>query len=314
MDETIRLLTTPTPLRDPILVAAIQGGGALTPSIVASLFERFEPLPIAEIDPDPFYDFTVVRPFTRLVDGERTISWPQIRFLKVALEERDLVLLSAIEPNIGWQRAARAIQEVATAFGVRDAIMLSSFPGGTPHTRPIPLQWFAISPSVPARFGLQSRQPRYEGPATFSMALGTMLKDAGFTVGTLNAIAPFYLGVEPNPFAIRALAGALAREFGITFDLEEVDRHIAEIERQANEQLDASPNLRTFLANLEQQYDEMLAAGRDLLSISDEAPVIEALPDSDRVLADVEALLRAHRGPGSEDGAGGLGSGGSRAL
>ena len=193
MDRAVHLITDPQPLRDPVLITAIQGAGTLTPGAVSALFERYEPEPIAEIDTDEFCDFTVVRPVTRVVDGERVIHWPQVRFLKVALQDRDLVVLTALEPNVGWRRMANAIGEVADAFGIREVIQLSSFTGATPHTRPIPLQWLAVSPRVPGRFGREARRPRYQGPATFSMALGAMLRDAGLTVGTLNVIAPFYL-------------------------------------------------------------------------------------------------------------------------
>lgn len=303
MDDVIRMIATPGPLRDPVLIAAIQGGGSLTPSFVAGLFERYEPEPIAEVDADEFYNFAVVRPLVRLIDGERIIQWPQVRFLKVALEDRDLVVLSAVEPNLGWRRMASAIHEVADAFGIREVMLLSSFAGGTPHTRPIPVQWLAVSPGVPERFGREPRRPRYQGPATFSMALGAMLRDAGMTVGTLNVIAPFYLGVEPSPHAVRALAQALEREFGLRFDLDEVERHISEVERQAREQLQNSQHLRMFLTNLEQQYDDMQGAvepetgGEGEPSESPERS--HALPETDHVLADVEALLREHRGPGN---------------
>lgn len=324
MDDAIRTFVTPTPLRDPVLIAAFQGGGSLTPGIVAGLFERYEPTPLAEIDADEFYDFTAVRPIVRLVDGEREIAWPQIRFQRVALDDRDLVVLSAIEPNLGWRRLAGAIREVSRAFGIQEVILLSSFTGATPHTRPIPVQWLAVSRDVPARFGREARRPRYQGPATFSMALGAMLRDAGFSVGTLNAIAPFYLGVEPNPYAIRALARALEGEFGVRFDLDEVERQVAEVERQAAAQAEGSQQLRMFLANLEQQYDEMQTAeipGAEIpgaLDRGEAESAVEgatggvdagttsraALPETDHVLADVEALLREHRGPGQSSAEG----------
>lgn len=309
MDRAIHLLTSPQPLRDPVLITAIQGAGTLTPGVVAALFERYEPEPIAEIDTDDFCDFTVVRPLTRVVDGERVIHWPQVRFLKVALDDRDLVILSALEPNIAWRRMANAVHEVAEAFGIREVVQLSSFAGATPHTRPIPLQWLAVSPQVPARFGRDARRPRYQGPATFSMALGVHLRDAGLSVGTLNAIAPFYLGVEPNPHAVRALAGAIAGEFGVRFDLEEIEQQIEEVERQAAAQRESSPHLRMFLANLEQQYDDMQGAIADAalgegVDPSGPADRSRSLPEPEHVLADVEAILRTHGGSGNTGGGG----------
>lgn len=301
MDRAVHLLTTATPLRNPVLITAVQGGGTLTPGIVAGLFERYEPEPIAEIDPDDFYDFTVVRPIARVVDGDRVIQWPQVRFLKVALDTRDLVIVFALEPNVAWRRMATAIHDVAEAFGIREVVQLSSFTGATPHTRPIPVQWLSVSRGVPDRFGRSARRPSYQGPATFSMVLGTVLRDHGLTVGTLNAIAPFYLGVEPNPHAVKALAEALANEFDLRFDLEEVVRQVAEVERQAHAQQESSPHLRMFLANLEQQYDEMQGSevateGAGSATLVDSA---RTLPEAELVLKDVEALLRDHGGFGS---------------
>ncbi len=303
MDRAIHLLTTPQPLRDPVLITAIQGAGTLTPGLVTALFERYEPEPIAEIDTDEFCDFTVVRPLARVVDGERVIHWPQVRSLKVALDDRDLVILSALEPSIAWRRMANAIREVAEAFGIREVIQLSSFTGATPHTRPIPVQWLAVSSQVPARFGRDVRRPRYQGPATFSMALGALLRDAGLTVGTLNAIAPFYLGVEPNPHAVRALAQVIASECGVRFDLDEIERQIAEVERQATAQQASSPHLRMFLANLEQQYDDMQGAIADVamgegVDSSGSSEHSRSLPEPEHVLADVESILRDHGGFG----------------
>ncbi len=307
--EDVRFITDPTPLRNPVLIAAFQGGGSLTPAIVAGLFDRYEPAPIAEVDVDSFYDFTVVRPLARLVDGEREIAWPRVLFQRVALDDRDIVVVSAIEPNLRWRRMAAAVREVCEAFHISEAILISSFTGATPHTRPIPVQWLAVSRDASARFGREARRPRYQGPATFPMALGAMLRDDGLNVGTLNAIAPFYLGVEPNPHAVRALAGAIEGEFGVRFDLDEVERQVAEVERQAAQQLEGSQHLRMFLSNLEQQYDDAqgaLDAERGEGQPSEAPDIAGSLPDTDHVLADVEAFLRESRGPG------GAGADGSR--
>jgi hypothetical protein len=292
MDNAIRFIDTPSPLRDPVLLVAVRGAGSNSAGAVAALFERYEPQPIADVDPDEFYDFTAVRPFAQVLDGERTISWPQIRFVKVPLAERDLVVVSPIEPSVRWRRFAAIAEEVSRAFGIRDVVLLSAFGGATPHTRPIPVQWMSVSPDLGAHFGMTPRRPRYQGPATFSMALGVMLRDAGLSVGTLNAIVPFYLGIDPSPHAVRAQARALEREYGLSFDLEEVDRHLGEVERQAAAQLEGSDHLRMFLSNLEQQYDEargVIDDERHPEETHDEAP---PLPEADRVLADVEAILR----------------------
>ncbi|MDA0815634.1 MAG: PAC2 family protein [Chloroflexi bacterium] len=291
MDHAIRFIEAPGSLRDPILIVAVRGAGANTTAAVADLFEQYAPQPLATIDPDEFFDFSVARPQARTVDGQRVIMWPDARFLRVALEERDLVLLSVVEPSLRWRRFASLIHEVAETLGIREAIVLSSFGGATPHTRPIPIHWVSGSVDTPRRFGIEPRLPRYRGPATFTMAVGALLRDTGMTVGTLNAIAPFYLGVDPNPYAVRALARALDREFGLSFDLHGVEQHIADVEDQAALQLESSEQLRLFQANLEEQFDEAIGASAEGSTGARERGD-EPLPEAGQILADVEALLR----------------------
>ncbi len=291
MDHAIQFVEASASLRDPILLVSVRGEGANTTAAVADLFEQYEPQLLASIDPDEFFDFSVARPQVRTVDGQRVVMWPDARFLKVTLENRDLVLLSLVEPSLRWRRLADLIHEVAEALSIREAIVLSSFGGATPHTRTIPIHWVSGSVDTPARFGIEPRRPRYRGPATFTMAVGALLRDAGMTVGTLNAIAPFYLGVDPNPYAVRALAHALEREFGLHFDLDGVERHIAEVEEQAALQSASSEQLRVFQENLEQQYDEAMGALAG--EPADDRNVEEAqLPETAQILADVEELLR----------------------
>lgn len=186
-------------LRDPLLVITFDGVTGRTPGAVAGLLDQYEPQPLAEIDQDEFYDFSTARPLTRLVDGARTLEWPSLRLSRVALDGRALLLFGGIEPSLRWRRLSGLVQHLARAAGVREVLVLSAFNGAVPHTRPTPLHWLALSEGVSARFGLRPRKPSYQGPATFTMALGVALRDAGFSVGGLTTIASFYIGVDPSP-------------------------------------------------------------------------------------------------------------------
>ena len=61
---------------------------------------------IAEIDPEEFYDFTEVRPQTRVNRrGERVIKWPRNDFYYSTPDdpERGLLLYIGTEPNLRWR-------------------------------------------------------------------------------------------------------------------------------------------------------------------------------------------------------------------
>lgn len=303
------------PLRRPLLLVAFSApGNSTAAAALALLAEGRESRVVAEIEPDEHYDFTVVRPLVRIAEGERVIDWPVVAFNCVSFPERDVVVLTAVEPHLRWQAFTRTVVGVAEAFGVNEAVLLSAFNGATPHTRPAPLQWFPLSPAARReRFGLPPSSPRYQGPATFTMVLATALRDAGIETGSLNAIAPFYIGLDPNPHAARSLAAAVAAELGVTVDLATLDQQIEEIGRQAAQQARESEALASFVSNLEQQYDESRAhpAAANEGAATDTGKGAEPpLPDAGAVLADVEALLREHRG----DAGGSTGGGRSRSA
>jgi len=308
--EAIQQLAETGPLRNPVLVVGLGAPGNQTPlAALATLLSGInpdegsahpEPYTIGEFDPDLFYDFTVARPLVHLLDGSRVIEWPGVRFQHLALPDRDLILMSGLEPHHRWQAFARNVETFARHFGIEEVILLAAFGGGTPHTRPIPLRWITLSGGQAERFGLPATSPQYQGPATFSMALGVMLRDAGLNVGALNAIAPFYVGVDPSPHAVRALAGALAAEFHLAVDLTTLDAQIEEVARHVQTQIAQSGNLATFIANLEQQYDE----ARIFPAATTEVPrgATPAPLDSADILAEVESLLRTNNSSGNTGG------------
>jgi predicted ATP-grasp superfamily ATP-dependent carboligase len=293
-------------LRDPVLVAGFASPGNTTPaSAIEALLAGAQAEVVAEFDNDELYDFTVARPLVRVEQGQRVLDWPQLLVYRVALRDRDVLLMTGIEPHFRWQAVARALADLARWAGVREAVVLSSFNAATLHTRRSPLMWVPQGAAAGTRrFGQPASLPRYQGPATFTMALGRLLVDEGVAAGTLNAMAPFYLGVDPSPHAARALADAVAEEFGLPVDLRVLDAQIEEVARQAQAQIQASPPLAEFISNLEQQFDQSQGWTATEATPPTAPKGAESLPESSSVLAGVEALLREHRGDLGGGGAG----------
>lgn len=287
-------------LRDPILLIGVGSVGNMTAAAaVQYIVDALHPRQIGQMDPDEFYDFTVARPRVTLTDGERTLDWPTVRLFHLPTPEHDLVLMVGLEPHLRWAAFVRQVAELAQVLDIRQVILLSAFAGGTPHTRPVPVQWYPLSGDGAPRFGRLPTKPSYQGAATFGMALSVMLRDAGLQVGVLNAIAPFYVGVEPSPHAVRGLVETLGDEFGLVLDVADLDRAIEEVARLVAQQAATNESLAGLVAQLEQQYDT--------LSVAREAPALDELLtlDASAVLSDVEALLREHhdrRGDASSSG------------
>lgn len=286
-----------TNLERPLVIAGFSGAGGRTAgAAVSALIEQWDARPIAELDPDEFYDFTVARPLVRVEGGERAIDWPYVRIYaaRPAGLDRDVVLISGIEPHLRWRTFAAAIADVLAMVDAQEVILLSAFGGATPHTRALPIRLSGGTPALAGRLGLPSRAPRYQGPATFTMALATLLAERELHPATLTAIAPFYVGLDPAPHAIRALLDALAPvACAVSHGI--LDEQIAEVDARAAQAMERQPDLATLVGNLEQQYDESTDAA-DVAPHSGEHSARDTAPAStlstDEVLRDVEALLQ----------------------
>ena len=158
------------PLRDPVLLAAFSGWGDNSGSAVAALdylVEQWGGHPIAEIDPELFFDFTVHRPRVRLEGGERVLDWPSLKFhvARPAGVERDFVLLTGPEPSLRWKTFTAAIARLMGQVGATTSITLGAQPAAVPHTRPLPVTLSASHDDFEQQFGLEVRATsRYQGP------------------------------------------------------------------------------------------------------------------------------------------------------
>jgi proteasome assembly chaperone (PAC2) family protein len=158
----------PPELRSPALICAFAGwndaAGAATAALEA-VAASLEPEVVARIDPEEFYDFQVNRPTIRLAEGQtRQIEWPANTLLTIEVPsaERDLALLSGVEPNVRWRTFAEAITEMARRLEIQMVITLGALIADVAHTRPVPITGLASDPELVERLGLS--RSNYEGP------------------------------------------------------------------------------------------------------------------------------------------------------
>ncbi len=305
MHPDVRVIGEIRPLERPLLLAAFDGrNGSSAVAAVAYLAHHWNAQPIAEIDPDRYFDFTALRPRVRLEDGERVLDWPEAKFAVARPEgvERDVVLFVGAEPHLRWNSYTAAFASVAEALGVEQTVIVNAYPGGAAHTRPIPMHLVGADDVAAERFGLASRSPRYQGPAAFAMSLAVAERAQGRGGFSLTAIAPFYVIGEANPYTVRALVTALDRAIGSHTDLRQIDGRVADADIALVDAFAAQPDLEEIVRGLERQYDETMPP-----EPLDGDPV-----DPAELVEDVEAFLRSLRPGDASDG--GLPEGGSRAL
>jgi predicted ATP-grasp superfamily ATP-dependent carboligase len=290
MHERLRLLEEVRPLRDPVLIAAITGWTDTSGAAVLAvdhLARHWHATPLADIDPEPFYDFTVQRPRTRLEGDGRVLDWPRNRFYAASPEGagREFLLLSGIEPHMRWRVFTDIVTEMMEAVGASTSITLGVQPGPVPHTRPLPVNLSASDDGFEQQFGLKIPTSRYEGPTGIISVLNLHFREREWRNASLWAVVPHYLNVGPNPNAAISLVKAVDKGFHTSTPHADLEERSEEFARQVQEAMEQSDEAASYIRSLEEQYDANASVQPDQ----------GELPTSDELLGDLEQFLRQQR-------------------
>jgi predicted ATP-grasp superfamily ATP-dependent carboligase len=275
-------------LRRPTLICAFKGWNDAAESATTALSylaglwgaEKF-----ATIDPEEFFDFQVTRPTVRLIEGQtREIEWPELIFASASPgeSESDVVLLSAIEPNLRWRTFCTSVIDAARQLDVRLVVTLGALLADVPHTRPVPITGIAGDPSLAERLG--SSGTRYEGPTGIVGVLHDSCNRAGLLSASLWAPVPHYVAAVPSPKAALALVRSLESLLEFSVDASELEEATADYEHRLDEAVASEPEVRSLVERLEQQMDE------EDISFTD-------LPSGDSIAREFQRFLR-QRGDG----------------
>ena len=294
MHEALQPLREVRALRDPVLLAAFTGFTDATGGAVAAVryfAEHWGATPLATIDPERFYDFTVQRPRVRLEQGERVLDWPENVFAVAspAGADRDFLLFTGVEPHLRWRSFVAAVEDLLRATGCTTSVTLGAQPAAVPHTRPLPVTLSASHPEFETTFGLQAPASRYQGPTGIVGVLNLHLRSLGWKNASLWAMVPHYLTIGPNPNVAISLARHLDHGFGTHIPLAGLEEEARAFEQQVQEVLEDSSDAAAYIRQLEEQYD----ANRPQLP---PAPAEGGLPPTPDLLNDLEQFLRDQRG------------------
>ncbi len=289
-------------LRNPLLLAAFGGFSDPQGAAAAAIdhfAERWNAKPLADLDPEQFYDFTVQRPQVRLEHGARVIDWPASRFLVASPEGagRDVVLLRGAEPHLRWRTFTEAIGALLTAVGSTESVTLGAQPAAVPHTRPLPVTLSASDPAFEERFGLKAPGSRYQGQTGIVGVLNLHLRAKGWLNASLWALAPHYLTIGPNPAVSLALSNLVDRGYGTKTGRGTLERQLGEFEEQVREALSQSDEAADYVRQLEEQYDANRAPGSapGLAPAEGDSAGAGQLPPTADLLDDLESFLRKSR-------------------
>ncbi|MBI4287636.1 MAG: PAC2 family protein [Chloroflexi bacterium] len=273
IDDNLTILERPR-LREPYLIAGFAGwldGGGAAVGTVEYLIKKLKATRFAHIDPEDFHVYQVpgvemLRPFVKTEDGVvKIIQTPSHDFYywkNPKPRERDIVILSGIEPNIRWNQYLEVLLEFAQRLKVKRIYSVGGVLGGVPHTRKPQISCSISEPKLRealSPYGVKFSG--YTGPGTFQSYLLANCREYELQGIQLTARAFYYpdvtIGVAFNPRAIHALLQRLASLANIELDLSDLLTAAKELEEKLDAIVGENAELQSYVKELESQYTEV---------------------------------------------------------
>jgi len=273
-------------LERPTVVLALQPWidvGSVGTMALAFLEEAWGAQHLAQLSrPGLFYDFTRYRPNLYRRGDRREVSVPNTFVRYCHAQERDWLLVHALEPHSHGEDYVKSLVELMARVGAGRYCLIGSYYGPVPHTRPLVVTGSATEPALLERMRRAGvRESRYEGPTTILTLATEQARGRGIEALSLLVQVPAYAQLERDYRGLVELLQALERVLEVELPLQ---RLWQEAERQyasLDEQVRRDPRLRGWVEDLERAYDQEAASQG-----APEPPPLS--PELERLLEDIE--------------------------
>ena len=253
-------------LRNPVMIVAFSGwndaaeaaSGAVEHLLSGWREKMDEVVPelIADVESEDFYDFQVNRPQVSIDESEiRSITWPatQVFGLSVPSMNRDLVIVTGVEPSMRWKSFTADLLDLADDLEVSLVITLGSLLADTPHSRPITVTGTGAHPSIASRLGVSVS--KYEGPTGILGIIQDGCMRRGIDAISLWAAVPHYAASSPSPKATLALINTLEEFLNISIPLGDLPDRADSWEKEVNDLAAEDTEIAEYVRALEESKD-----------------------------------------------------------
>ena len=243
-------------LGEPTLMLAFEGWNDACESASSAIHfvdARLRGVPLAEIDPDDYYDFTVRRPVVQYQAGASgPIGWPSNEFRYGVTEEGvELITGLAVEPHMRWRSYCESIVELAVDMGVQRCLLLGAYLADVVYSQPVTVSGFASDASLLERFEIEPTT--YEGPTGIVGVLANALQDEGVEVLSLWAGLPHYISATPNPRGTLALLRTVSQYLEMPFDLQKLKEDSLRFEEEISRVVASDDELSDYVKELKRR-------------------------------------------------------------
>lgn len=272
----------------PVMVVALDGfvdAGAARRLAVEHLLASCAPETVVTFDVDQLHDYRARRPAMLFVEDHwETYDAPSltVQALRDAAGTPYL-LLHGPEPDVQWERFARAVRLVIDALDVRLTLGLNAIPMAVPHTRPAGV--IAHGSAKELTEGFDAWVATVQVPGAAGHLLELRLGQDGLAAAGFAVHVPHYVANAPYPGAAASLVDAIARVSGLSLPTAALAEAAVETRRLIDEQVTGNAEVEAVVRTLEEQYDSFVASRGGLL------PDGRPLPTGEELGAELERFL-----------------------
>jgi proteasome assembly chaperone (PAC2) family protein len=243
-------------LGEPTLLLAFEGWNDACESASSAIRfvnESLRSVPLAEIDPDEYYDFTVRRPHVQYRSGTITpVRWPANEFRYGVTEEGiELITGIGVEPHMRWQSYCDAVVELAVDMGVQRCLLLGAYLADVVYSQPVVVTGFSTSPDLLERFEVEPTS--YEGPTGIVGVLAAQLQEEGVEVLSLWTGLPHYISATPNPRGALALLRKVSQYLEVPFELQKMKEDSLRFEEEISRVVSGDDELSEYVKELKRR-------------------------------------------------------------
>jgi hypothetical protein len=243
-----------------ILVVAFEGwndAGEAASGVVQALKDQLDVYPIAEVDPEDYFDYQFNRPTVEVDDeGARQLIWPSVTIYGPAQPSSasaSIYLLLGTEPSRGWKTFTEEIFEVVDDAEITGIVFLGAMLADVPHTRPISV--FTTSDNAAVRETLGIERSSYEGPVGILSVLSDAADRAGIPTVSVWASVPHYVHNSPSPKATLAMIEKLEELVDIVIPRGDLVEESAAWESGIDALAGDDEEMAAYIGQLEQARD-----------------------------------------------------------
>lgn len=244
-----------------LLVVAFEGwndAGEAASGAVRSLKDVLDLYPIAEVDPEDYFDYQFNRPqIATDEDGARQLIWPSVTVYGPTQPnsnpESRVYLLLGTEPSRGWKTFTREILDVVESNDITSIIFLGAMLADVPHSRPISV--FMSSENSAVRAQLEIERSGYEGPVGILSVLADAAEKSGVTTMSIWASVPHYVHNAPSPKATLAIVDKLEEIIDVVIPRGDLVSEAAAWESGIDALAGDDDDMASYIEQLEQARD-----------------------------------------------------------